>query len=890
MAMSGGKPFHRRGFLQRTGLAGAGLAAGPLVMGQAPRFRSVALVADRSDPVAVSPPVQRALAELKQALSAAGYRVLRRERIEQAGKGELCIVAVGGTSPVAAKFLASAGPSQPPVADSFALFETAVAGRRAIISVGADARGLMYALFALTDRILMPAPLEIEAPVLKRPANQVRSVMRQFISELYDKPWFYDRAMWPRYLSMLAAQRFNRFHLAFGLGYDTLKNVEDSYLLFLYPFLLAVPGYDVRATNLPNAERDRNLQTLRFISEEATACGLDFQLGVWMHGYQIIDSPRAKHLIEGLTPENHAPYCRDALAATLKALPAVSSVALRIHGESGIAEGSYDFWKTVFDGVAGCGRTVEIDLHAKGIDAKMIDIALATGMPVNVSPKFSAEHLGLPYHQADIRPSEIPTASQVGKGLMSLSEGQRSFTRYGYADLMRDDRRYSVRPRVFAGTQRILASGNAAAGAAYARAFQFCGMTGADLMEPLTCRGRRGSGIPGTRRSGYVNAKLEPEYDWQKYEYWYRSFGRTMFDPNSDPQVFQMPLGTSAAALQSALENASRILPIVTTAHLPSAACDAYWPEIYWNQPMAAEPNPNPYGDTPSPKMFQNATALDPQLFSSCSEFAGELLGERSGKYSPFEVALWLEKFAAAAETGLKATGKPKSVDALRTVIDAEVQVLLARFFAAKLRAGVFCAIHDRSGDRESLATGLTAYRTARAHWAEIIERTKGVYAPDLSVSDRFTERGQWSNRLADIDADIAALEAKLPAAAAGTDSNLLKAMIEVVTVRKPLAATHTPPGGLTPKQALTLDIAAAGQFSMARLWYRHVNHAERWVSAEMTDNSGTYHASIPAQYTDSPYPLQYYFEFRAAPDEAWLHPGFDEALLNQPYAVLRRV
>jgi hypothetical protein len=31
-----------------------------------------------------------------------------------------------------------------------------------------------------------------------------------------------------------------------------LQQVADSYMLFLYPFLLAVPGYSVRATNLPD--------------------------------------------------------------------------------------------------------------------------------------------------------------------------------------------------------------------------------------------------------------------------------------------------------------------------------------------------------------------------------------------------------------------------------------------------------------------------------------------------------------------------------------------------------------------------------------------------------------------------------------------------------------
>ena len=42
-------------------------------------------------------------------------------------------------------------------------------------------------------------------------AARVRSMMRLFISEVEDKPWFYDREMWPAYLAMLAENRFNRF-------------------------------------------------------------------------------------------------------------------------------------------------------------------------------------------------------------------------------------------------------------------------------------------------------------------------------------------------------------------------------------------------------------------------------------------------------------------------------------------------------------------------------------------------------------------------------------------------------------------------------------------------------------------------------------------------------
>jgi hypothetical protein len=164
---------------------------------------------------------------------------------------------------------------------------------------------------------------------------------------------------------------------------------------------------------------------LQFISEEATARGLHFQLGLWTHAWRWTNSPNVNYVIEGLTPEQHGPYCRDAVCALLKACPAIAGVNFRVHGESGVTEGSYEFWKMVFEGVAASGRKLEIDLHAKGMDQKMIDTAVATGLPVTISPKFWAEHMGLPYHQANIRELEKPRPDRGG--LMSLSAGSRNF-------------------------------------------------------------------------------------------------------------------------------------------------------------------------------------------------------------------------------------------------------------------------------------------------------------------------------------------------------------------------------------------------------------------------------------------------------------------------------
>jgi hypothetical protein len=675
------------------------------------------------------------------------------------------------------------------------------------------------------------APLSF--PQAEGMARPIRSVQRLFSSDVEDKPWFNDREMWPRYLAMLAESGFNRFNLSFGIGYDFLRQVTDAYFLFAYPFFLDVPGYKVKANPLPDGERDRNLEMLRFISDQTAAHGLDFQLGIWMHGYVWENSPNPNYTIEGLNKENHGPYCRDALAALLKACPAVKGVTLRIHGESGVEEGSYEFWKAVFDGVTRAGRKLEIDLHAKGINQQMIDLALATGNPVKVSPKFWAEHMGLPYHQADIRPNEIPRAGREDRGLMALSAGSRSFTRYGYADLLREDRKYEILWRIWPGTQRLLPWADPVFAAAYHRAFDFCGSAGFEWMEPLSFKGRRGSGVKGNR-TGLVKG---PRWDWEHYPDTYRVWGRP-----------------DKAKVDAKLAAASRILPLITTAHCPSAANNNYWPEMYTNQSIVA-PGRDQYSDTPAPKTFGNVSPLDPQLFARVNEF-----GDKSAKYSAIEVAQWLEDLAAKA---------------------LPIESAIGRFFAAKLRAGVLFHLFATTQDKAALAEAIARYSAARDAWTELVRLTKGLYVADVTVGEHPWLRGHWSDRLPAIEADLAAMEKKLE----GTTENGKAKPLIVQALGRParvkLPVRHDPPARFSPKQPLTLTALCQAQ---GKLWYRHVNQAERWTSAELKAGSAT----IPASYTDSPYPLQYYFEFRTAADQAFLYPGLAPDLANQPYFVVR--
>ena len=753
---------------RRDMLAAGGLAGAPLLGGAGGKRVTVVL-----DPVVADwTPVQKAALGLQAELRRAGYTVVRGDRPR---KGLNILAGVTGTHLAAEGFvLRREGDT--------------------IAASGADARGVSYALWELVRRLReQPSDaLVLGATVEDAPVNPVRSLMRQFTSEAYDKPWFYDRDMWPAYLAMLAENRFNRLDLTFGLAYDQLTHVRDSYFLFTYPFLLDVPGYSVRVSGLSDAERDRNLDTLRFISEQCVAYGLDFQLGLWMHGYEWPVAPGVA-MIEGLTADNHAAYCRDALTLLLKKLPAVSSVGLRIHGESGVKEGSYGFWAEIFEGVAGAGRPIEIDLHAKGVDQAMIDKALATGMPVNISPKYWGEHFGLPYHQASIRDYEMPKAGQVGKGLMTLSEGERSFTRYGYADLLRDDRKYTVRHRIFPGTQHILACTILPAHGAQ---FAFCGSTGADVMEPLTYRGRRGTAT-ATPRDGYAVRTMAVDWDWRKYARWYQSVGAALYNPATVP-AGKGPIG-------DALAQAGRVLPLVTTAYAPSAACDAYTPELYWNQPLAAEPNPNPYGDTAAPKVFDNAQSFDPQLFSSMREHAAEALGEGGARVSPVQVANWLDDTANATEAALARAGKARSVDDARLVIDARIQAELGRFFAAKFRAGVLFAIHGQTQDRGALDACLTQYEAARGHWLAIVKIADGIYG-DLSCSDMLSEQGAWADKLSSIDSDIAAVKAMRAGAQPGNDPKMAAAIHAVQARRAYRAADlrHAPSSGSSPARRLS--------------------------------------------------------------------------------------
>ena len=907
----------RRSFLKLAGAASLySLSSNAFAAGRG----RVSVMIDAENSAAMSQPVQRAVKKLRNAFAARGIECQVVHTADAAAGSSVCVVLAHEGSQIAQGFPSGAALT---AAESLRMSPGHVGQVPAVLISAIDPRGFVYGVLELAERAHFStdplAALHVAGVVQEEPANRLRGVGRYFCSEIEDKAWYHDKAFWSAYLDCLVASRFNRFTMAFGLEYDFPRGVTDDYFHFVYPYLVEVPGYrDVRVVQLATAEGTRlatptplspaeqrkNFDMLRFIGAETSARGLHFQLGIWTHAYQWTDSPNAYHRIEGLTPDNHAAYCRDALAILLKEIPEIQGLTMRVHGESGIPEGSYLFWSTLFEAIAKSGRDIEIDMHAKGVDQGMIDTATATRMTVRLGAKYSAEHQGLGYQQADIRALEIPhgDAAKDDASVFKFSSGSRSFTRYGYADFLRQGARAQVLFRLWPGTQRHLLSVDPETIAGYSRTASFCGATGLDLMEPLTFKGREGSGLPGGR-CAYGDASLNPRMDWEKYDYYYRVWGRKLYDADADPETWRRYLrsafGSGAAATETALASASRILALLTSAHLDSASNHDLWYEMPMNMPIVIGSEPSPYGDTPTPKCFATVSPLDPQMFSNVVEYAHALLaGQPSAKYSPIEVAQWIEDCVATSTGALEEahrTVRSRTSPAFRRIEeDVRIQVGLGAYFAHKLRSSVLYEIFQKTGDSEAGRHALAQYQKARDAWAAMADRARSVYRSNVSYGDVPKRQGHWSDRLPGIDTDLAAMRGKVEAGSngRGTSPNSGDAIRAATSrpQRPEIPCGHTAPDHFIPGEPLSLDLdVAAGPTGprAIRLFYRHVDQAERWTSVEMSRKPDRYRAAIPAEYTKSEFGVQYYFQLEDGKGGAWMYPGFNKTLSNQPYFVV---
>ena len=859
---------------------------------------NVFVVSDASDRTLKEAPVVWAVEQLQNSLQNKGLDSEILYNLSGIEEPALRIVITPGQSDLAVQIAGETNTSIPKTSESLAIIKGTIKNHNVLVVTGSDVRGLVYGILELADRITYcdnpVAMLKAIENSAEQPANSIRSIARLFVSDIEDKLWFYDKDFWESYLSMLMTNRFNRFSLTLGLGYDSPKEVTDSYFIFAYPYLVTVPGYDVKVKELPAGEREKNLEILLFISAEAARRGLHFQLGLWGHAYECVNSPDVNYTIEGLNDEIHAEYCRNAVRTLLQACPDIDGITFRAHYESGIPDGSKSFWETVFQGVAECGRRVEIDLHAKGISYDQIDMALETGQPVIVSPKLTAEHMGLPAHQAAIRENErvVPP---------NFPNPRNKIARYGYSDFLFSNRDYGILYRIWPGIQKIFLYGDPALASGYGRHAGFCGSQGLEICEPLSFRGRQGSGISPERRI-YADDSLIPENgNWQKYLYTYRIWGRHLYNPDVDPESFRRYLrsefGEAALPVEKAIANASGVLPLITSAHLPAGSAMTYWPEMYTNMPITNSGLSHPYGDTPSPKVFGRVSPLDPAIFSAVNEFVDDYVEDKpTARYSPADVANWLENFATVSAEQLEIAKEnvPNASDPSfrRMYIDVSAQSALGMFFANKLRAATAFMVYEKNGNTDNLNDAVFFYRKARESWQQLIDITEDVYVEDLGFGDPVNRphlTGHWKDRLPAIDADLNVMEKLLKGNMGDSMPKSTSPSPASEDWMKPRpqipACAHKAPEKFHPGKPLEIKLNAESPLiQTVKLHYRHVNQAEEYNIEPMSKENGVWRFNIPAGFTDSEYHFMYFFEIIDSNRNAWIFPGFDDDLANQPY------
>ena len=181
----------------------------------------------------------------------------------------------------------------------------------------------------------------------------------------------------------------------------------------------------------------------------------------------------------------------------------------------------------------------------------------------------------------------------------------------------------------------------------------------------------------------------------------------------------------------------------------------------------------------------------------------------------------------------------------------------------------------------------------ARRAWAGIVTHTKRVYVDALGFGHRPHIRGHWADRLPAIDQDLAYMEKLLRDRESDPPAKLDGLSQAAVVWLKPRPVCppcehHAP---TTYRRSHPLDIVLTSkspEVHAVKLYYRHVNQVEAYQVQTMTGKDGDWRGTIGDDYTDSRYPVMYYFELHDGHGHAWLYPGFEPDLANQPYYHVR--
>ncbi|MDR0450707.1 MAG: hypothetical protein LBH26_05540 [Treponema sp.] len=767
-------------------------------------------------------------------------------------------------------------------------------GGKALLISGTDSAGLMYNLLELarrTERRGIGALSNAE-DLIESPQNRVRCVDRYLLGHL-DNEWFFSEKFWHYLLSRMARARFNRFCLI--IGFDT------PWMAPPYPYFMEMPDYpDVYVKNFDTGMRAENLAALRLIGSLCHRYGMQFVFASWS---QRPSKNKDEQTVMGL-PEDVAglgEFCYKGLKALIAAVPEIDVIQFRVNHESGVGTqiSAEDFWNRCADAVADAaaetGRSITLDLRAKGMTDGMVDHAFSLGLPVEVATKFWCEHAALPYHLSVMRTEELERLDDFNFS-----------RRYSYADMLRKPRYYDIIFRLWNyGSTNLFIWGDAD----YARRFSLaCGLSGSAGFQINTPLALKYNHEPWHKEAWHTFAKEELRYgDWEdeRYWMWYTVYGRLGYNPGTDPSVWQdefaARFGEAGESLEKALAAASKIVPLITAIHMPVHPSNTYWSEMSTGYSLFLENNSYKVRNI-EPRLNVSYGSTEPSdqgLFYGADEYAKDLAaGEFRGKYTPFQTAGWLEDLAETAESlmaGAESLVKDrKSPEYLAMKADLSLLGDLARYHAEKLRAATALALWRITGDNSRLSDAALLFDRAIAHWEALARKGRENYYPDLVFGSRgsLTRRGSWADLSPELLADRASLAdlLKTRGAAPGTALSGSYREAGLPVERSQLAAAF--PQSAEAGRAIAIRVKASGfkvREAAPLLHYRHTDQTEGlFRTVEMKSRGPSWEAEIPADYVSADWDIQVYVTVQGPCGDCVMLPGVYHPEYPFPYHVIR--